>query len=513
MKDEAGQLLSLVGIIIDTTQLKQVQNALQQAKEQAEAANQAKSTFLANMSHELRTPLNGILGYAQILRRSHGLTPQHLAGLEVIYQSGSHLLTLINDILDLSKIEAGKMELHLDELHLPDFLEGVSGIMRMRAQQKDIIFNFEADPDLPIGVMADETRLRQVLLNLLSNAIKFTDKGAVAFRVSEVVNGRMNLPPSVLPLPPNGGDAGGYTLLIRFSVTDSGVGIAADQLDKIFQPFEQVGKHAHEIEGTGLGLPITQQIVEIMGGTLQVESELGHGSTFWFEVPLSVLRVLQPTSKHDVVGYEGTRRHIMVVDDMQNNRLVLLNLLQQFGFTVTLAEHGREALAKLTVIKPDLILMDLSMPIMTGVEVVEVLRQQPEFATLPIVAMSASMLKLNQPPSQVQGFNRFLPKPVELPKLLQILSELLGLTWQYEASTMMMETPTVTSNLVLPSPEQLETLYDLAMFGDMERVARWADELELQDATMTAFAVKVRHYAANYEDELILTMVKQALEQ
>jgi len=531
LEDEAGHLVSLVGIVTDITELKQVQTALQQAKEQAEAANQAKSSFLANMSHELRTPLNGILGYAQILQRSPGLTEQHLSGVEVIYQSGNHLLTLINDILDLSKIEAGKMELHLNELNLIDFLEGVSGIMRMRAYQKDIVFNFEADPDLPMGVMADETRLRQVLLNLLSNAVKFTNNGAVTFKVSlanlrmgAVANERIDefANERIDEISHNPADSPIRHLAtspirhlahlpIHFEVTDSGMGIAADQLEKIFHPFEQVGKHTHQIEGTGLGLPITQQIVEIMGGRLHVASELGHGSTFWFEVPLLVLHVLQPTSRHDVVGYEGARRQIMVVDDIRNNRLVLLNLLEQLGFTVTLAEHGQEALAKLSDCQPDLILTDLTMPLMDGFELVQRLRQQPQFAIVPIVAMSATVLDLDRPTSQAKGFNDFLPKPIELSKLLELLSKWLGVTWQYDAARVAMAAPNITTPLILPSHEQLETLYELVMFGDMSQVTEWADKLAAGDATMTAFAALVRQHAANYEDEAILAMVKQAL--
>ena len=296
--NENGTLLGMVVTVWDITERKKTQEEMAQAKEVAESANRAKSEFLANMSHELRTPLNGILGYAQILKRDDTLSEQTQSGIDVIQRSGDHLLTLINDILDLSKIEARKLELQLSAFHFPSFLQNIVDVIRIRAEQAGLSFVYESKSSLPTGVLGDEKRLRQVLLNLLSNAVKFTKKGHVILRVGY-----------------DSSDNGTHAL--RFQVEDTGLGIPQEKMEEIFLPFQQVGVHSQQIEGTGLGLSITKKLVALMGGTLHVTSTLGKGSIFWFVIDLPNEDFSLEEGSHverKIIGVKGLPKHIMVVD-------------------------------------------------------------------------------------------------------------------------------------------------------------------------------------------------------
>ncbi|MBD1813650.1 AAA family ATPase [Microcoleus vaginatus DQ-U2] len=484
----------------------------QRAEQAAEAANRAKSQFLANMSHELRTPLNGILGYTQILKRDTGLTSQQNSGINIIHQCGEHLLTLINDVLDLSKIEAGKMELYLTEFHLSDFLQGITEICQIRAQQKGISLIYEPLTSLPTCVQADEKRLRQILINLLGNAIKFTEKGGVIFKVDRLET-QQSLP-SPIANPQS------LTAKFIFQVEDTGIGIAPDELSKIFLPFEQASGSVSQIEGTGLGLPISRQLVEMMGGELKVQSSLGKGSIFWFELELPITESWEGYQKEPekiIRSFSGERRKILVVDDRWQNRSVLVNLLAPIGFELMEATDGQDCVNKALLFQPDCIIIDLVMPVMDGFEAVRRIRKIPTLKDVIAIGTSASILS-GDPHSIFQaGCNAFLLKPIRAEKLLECLGNHLGLEWVYEERTTFSSGGIFTDppsqiqdqQLIAPPSEEVAVLFDLAMKGELLSIEKRASKLKAIDMRYAPFVNQLLELTKNFEEDKLVEFVQQ----
>ncbi|KAM3100573.1 ATP-binding protein [Phormidesmis sp. 146-35] len=471
---------------------------LKKAKEIADGANTAKSEFLANMSHELRTPLNGILGYTQILQRSKTMSQKEQQGIEIIHQCGSHLLTLINDILDLSKIEAQKMELYPKDFHFPTFLQGVVEICRIRAEQKSISFSYQFEDHIPVGVYADEKRLRQVLINLLGNAIKFTDRGAVTLRVKSQAKENLQH-------------------IICFEVEDTGVGMTADQLENIFLPFEQVGSRDRHSEGTGLGLAISRKIVEMMGGTIAVTSQKAQGSRFWFEVEIPEatdwVKISEEAQQRRIVGYVGEKHKILVIDDRWENRSIVTHLLTPIGFQLFEANDGQEGLDRTFEVLPDLVITDLTMPVMNGLEFLKHLKEFPQFRQLKVIISSANVFESDQKISLAAGAVEFLPKPIQADQLLEMLQTHLNLEWIYEQVNEpdKSEAIAASSEIVPPSIEQLNQLHHLAMSGRLKTLKEQLEKLETSDMQYVAFVRLMVKLIEDFQVEKVQKFIEQFL--
>jgi len=447
---------------------------LRLATRAAEAANRAKSEFLANMSHELRTPLNAILGYAQIFQRDAGLSTDQKARAGIVQQSGEHLLLIINDILDISKIEAGKLEIQSAEVQLPPMIKGLADMIAPRAAAKDLVFECRSCASLPEWVLTDEKRVRQILLNLLSNAVKFTRQGSVRL------------------------DALGQNDRLVFRVSDTGVGIAKAHLKRIFEPFQQVATMAQNLEGTGLGLTISRTIARKMGGDVRVQSTPGKGSLFCLELPCVVAKPKISAAAADNTAAARVRGSycLLVADDRLENRAVLSDMLKPLGFEILEAVNGIEVLAQVERRRPDLIFMDLRMPRMNGLETVQRLKADPEKAGIPVVAVSAGVSDQARAESLDAGCVDFLAKPVQMAALRAILARHLDLNWVETAAG---QRPPAAAAAPYPLPPDFLPLREAARIGDLQEVLCEAARLKERLPVQRAFIARIIQLAENFD--------------
>jgi signal transduction histidine kinase/CheY-like chemotaxis protein len=431
---------------------------LQKAKEVAEAANTAKSRHVVGLSHELRTPLNAILGYAQLLERDPAIPQQRVNAIRVVRRSAEHLSGLIDGLLDISKIEAGRFHLSRNEVQFSDFLDEIVAMFRLQAIAKGLEFQHLRSGRLPVVIQTDENRLRQILINLLSNAIKFTEAGRVTFRVRYLHQ------------------------VAEFTVEDTGVGIDGGDLERIFQPFERARTGgALATIGTGLGLTITSLLTKIMGGDISVKSEVGKGSTF--RVKLLLSEITRPriasTMESRVRGYAGPRQTVLVVDDNEVQRILIRDLLEPLGFVVLSAAGGRECLQIVERTNPNLVLLDIAMPEMDGWEVAQQLRRRHGKRPA-ILILSANAIDPHHMLEAERLYDDTMMKPIDLRQLLKKIHALVDIEWLYSNDVPPPDSPPTAAQLAatLPAGCDIDELIQLGEIGHVTRILERLGEIE-----------------------------------
>ena len=507
-------LMGLVGVVLGTRRLRwserernRAAEALQKAKEKAEAANRAKSVFLANMSHELRTPLNAVLGFSQLMQQNPETSPSQREDLEIINRSGQHLLALINDVLDMSKIEAGRIALKIEPFDLGELVRDVMDMMHRRAEGRGLQLILDQSSDFPRYVEADSAKLRQILINLLSNAVKYTEEGGVTIRLGATPaygSKAPNLQSSIFNL--------------QFEVEDTGIGITKQDLEHIFQPFEQLGIHPKQ-GGTGLGLALTKQFVEMMDGEIGVESTVGKGSLFYVEIPVrrvdeDKIAQVEP-SRGRVVGLESGQPgyRILIVEDQQDSRLLLKKLLEPVGFAVREAVNGEEAVHVFQEWKPHFIWMDRRMPVMDGLEATRRIKAIEGGKETVIVALTASVMEEQRNEVLAAGCDDFLRKPFREAEIFKTMAKHLGVRYLYAeeptepaAPEAKIEPGRIADSLAALSPETLSELKKSVEEIDLEATQRIIERISERDR---ALAEALGGLLKNFRFDILQELTKE----
>jgi PAS domain S-box-containing protein len=469
---------------------------LRLARDEAQAANKAKSAFLANMSHELRTPLNAILGFSQMMLHAPGLNASQRETLDIINNSGEHLLRLINDVLEIAKIEAGKLQLELATFDLHALVREVTDMMRLRAQQKGLQLSLDQSSAFPHYVKGDEARLRQILVNLISNAVKFTEKGGVTIRLGIIENTLHHL---------------------LLEVEDSGPGISEQDQQRLFLPFVQLpdGKtHTATGSGTGLGLSIVKQFVTLMGGVIAVESTPGVGSTFRVELPLEAAEEADViplfAESHDKVTGLAPRQpsyRILIAEDQHYNRLLLSRLMTNIGLEVKEAENGEECLQVFKQWRPNLIWMDQRMPVLDGMEATRRIRQLPGGDKVKIVAVTASVFKEQRDEMLQAGMDGFVRKPYRVGEIYESLAQHLGLRYRYAEGGVEQTALVLVADRMAALPEAARAELTEALESlDISAIASAIQQVERYDAEL---AKALSKSADNFDYQAILNALRE----